>query len=188
MDEITLNEFRQIKGFVKADIEREIQLAKVSDTFLCYVLDFLGINRGGGNMMAVLTLLEYTEFVGHTYAQLKHIDKYDPFVLGFNQLIPSEYKKLPKDPSEVHKIIRNSLIFPTKNSPDVGVGMLDNNFGEKYATNAGITIKDGIWYFCVEKYYKDLMDVFNELEKQLIQSSYDAAKSPKVIQIMDPEN
>lgn len=184
MGDITLDDLRQIKGFVKADIERELQLAKVSDTYFRYVLDFLGINRGGGNMMAVLTLLDYTEFAGHTYAQIKHLTKYDPFVTGFEQMRPSDYKKLPKSPADVRTIIRNSLVHPVKGNPDIAVGMLENNFGEKYGTNAAITVKDNVWYFCVEKYYKDLMTVFEELEKELI-ASY---PSKEAVHIMDPEN
>ena len=167
MEQITLDEFRSIKGFVKADVEREIQLAKVSDTYWVYVLNLLGINRGGGNMMAALTLLEYTEFVGHTYAQIKGLKKYDPFTEGFLQMNQSDYKKLPNDPMKIHSIIRNSLIYPVKGSPNVAIGMLDTNFGVKFNTNAGIAVKENIWYFCIEKYYNDLMQVFTEIEKYL---------------------
>ena len=172
MTTISLDNLRTIKGFVKADIERELQLAKVSSTFLRYVLDFLGINRGGGNMMAVLALIDYTEFAGHVYAQINHLTNYGPFTTGFEQMIPSDYKKLSKSPSDIRTIIRNSILYPVDDDDDysteVAVGMLENNFCEKHSTNASIAYDGKMWYFCVEKYYKDLMDVFDQLEKQLI--------------------
>ncbi len=162
-----LNELRQIKGYVNTDISREIQLAKISDTYFRYVLDFLNINRGGGNMMATLTLLDYTEFVGHVYAQLEHTKKYDPFTVAFNHLKPSDYKKLSKTPIEIRDIIRNSLVYPLKKNPDIVVGMLCNNFCKKHNTNAGIIFEDDLWYFCVEKYFEDLMDLFDDLENKM---------------------
>ncbi len=191
MPKITLDEFKQIKGFVKIDITRELQLARASDSYLRYLLDFIGVTRGGGNMMCMITLLEYTEFVGHVYAQLNDkqnkydakqlpnvaepnvAEQYDAFTLGFQQMVPSDYKKLPNSPSEIHNILRNSLIDFSKESPvNIAVGMLDNNFGSRFKTNASIAIDNNgeIWYFCIERYLNDLLVVFENLEKRLASS------------------
>jgi len=158
-----MDDFIQIKEFIKTDIERELQLARISGTFSSHVLDFIGINRGGGNMMTTLALLDYTEFAGHVYAKLTHLKNYDAFEQGFALFNGYDYRKLPvKTAREVQQTIKNSIVFP--DDVNVYIGMLEGNFLEKRHTNAGIVVEDGEWYFCIEKYYKDLMEVLCILE------------------------
>lgn len=54
------DEFLVAKGFIFADVEREIQLARVDPA----ALRALGVRPGGGNFLAALGLLCYTEFGG----------------------------------------------------------------------------------------------------------------------------
>ena len=58
-------EFEQARTFIYADVEREIALAKASQNpFKRLLLRIVGVPSGGGNFMAALALLSYTEFAG----------------------------------------------------------------------------------------------------------------------------
>jgi len=135
----------------------------LSGTLFKYALDALGISRGGGNMSTALSLLEYTEFLGRVFSQHPQspYSEHDFFELGFN-LLPSDYKKLPGTPQEIRNVIKNSITNPSSKDT-VKIGMLENNFCTKFNTNAGIVFKDKVWYFCVEKYYTDLITELDKL-------------------------
>ena len=57
---MTRDEFVQAKAFIFSDLERELQLAKADRA----ALQALGVTPGGGNFLAALGLLCYTEFGG----------------------------------------------------------------------------------------------------------------------------
>lgn len=55
----------QAKRFIFTDIEREIALADSSEKLLGrFLLRLAGVPRGGGNFIAALSLLSYTEYGG----------------------------------------------------------------------------------------------------------------------------
>jgi len=58
-------DIKEIKLFIYSDIEREIQLARATeDPIKKEEIEKLQINTGGGNFLAALGLLCYTEFIG----------------------------------------------------------------------------------------------------------------------------
>ena len=62
---MNLADFKQARNFMFTDIRREIAIANASKSATGRtVLDRLGIPQGGGNFMAALALLCYTEFGG----------------------------------------------------------------------------------------------------------------------------
>jgi hypothetical protein len=156
-----LNDVNEIKKFIKTDISREIRLAKISNGFGAYLLDFLHLERGGGNMMTIIALLKYTEFAGNIWAYLHNIKIHDPFTSGFGLF---QYKGLPKSPSEIKNIILSSLVEPIVSTEPVSIEMLNDGFEKKYNTNASIALCDKQLHVCVEKYFNDLMTVLNNLE------------------------
>lgn len=55
----------QAKQFIFSDIEREIALADSSEKLLGrFLLRLAGVPHGGGNFVAALSLLSYTEYGG----------------------------------------------------------------------------------------------------------------------------
>ena len=171
MEKLQLTE---VRGFIVADIEREIQLAKLSDA-QGKELEKLGVNRGGGNFLAALGLLCYTEFAGKLKYNCKRNG--DDFASeNFNKFfdeIGTEYKNFRISGVNVYGIFRcgmaheyltkkncvicmngNCLECPTSNCPipqeerkniSIGIGKYDN---DKY-------------YFRVEQYYHDFINAFN---------------------------
>ena len=108
--------------------------------------------------LAVQTRLRRRKFVGNVYAQINNIEKYDPFILGLNQL-GLAYNSLPDN---IYNILSNSLINPVRSDPNVGVYM-----SSKTQIDCGIYLKDEMWYFCIQKYSNDLMNILDELENKL---------------------
>lgn len=78
---MTRHEFLQAKEFIFRDVEREIQLAKADAA----ALQALAITPGGGNFLAALGLLCYTEFGGKLRFGVKRPDGSDVASANFNQ-------------------------------------------------------------------------------------------------------
>ena len=78
---MTKDEFVQAKLFIFSDLEREIRLAKADKN----ALHALGIHPGGGNVLASLGLLCYTEFGGKLRFGVKRADGTDVASANFNQ-------------------------------------------------------------------------------------------------------
>ena len=64
---MTRDEFVQAKAFIFSDVERELQLAKADSAGL----QALGVTPGGGNFLAALGLLCYTEFGGKLLREVR---------------------------------------------------------------------------------------------------------------------
>jgi hypothetical protein len=169
---MNIEQFKQIKQFIKNDVERELQLARLSDSNVySFILKQLGIINGAGNVIITLSLLTLTEFAGNVYAQINRINvknSDESFKLGFSLLQPSDYSyvKLKRHSIDIRDIFKNEITLNPTNMVDYI--MLDKNFCIHYNTNAGIVCSDeSRWTICVEKYYNDLMNVLDLLEKQL---------------------
>ena len=79
------SEFAQAKQFIFADIEREILLAYASDTDDYKVIaSKFGIPHGGGNFLAAIGLLSYTEFAGRLRYNKKKRNGSDDAPENFN--------------------------------------------------------------------------------------------------------
>jgi hypothetical protein len=104
---MTKEEFIQGKHFIFSDIDREIQLAKADGP----ALQALGVNPGGGNFLAALGLLCYTEFGGKLQFNVTRADGSDVASANFNQffdLLGTDYQALRKQ-HKVYDIFRCGL-------------------------------------------------------------------------------
>jgi len=158
---ITKDDFLQARNFIFRDLEREIQLAKVEDN----ALQALGVHSGGGNFLAALGLLCYTEFGGKLrFAYKKRIrgQYVDDCSRNFNEffdLLGPEYKAFRAQPHNVYDIFRCGLAheYYVKKSTDIAM----------LASGEGPAIRfDGCRYkFIVESYFNDLREAFiNEID------------------------
>ena len=134
-------------GFIKGDIQREISLARSGDS--------------GGNFLAALGLLCYTEFMGTMIlkGQESSGNRFNAFLrlMGedYNQLI--DVKKV-----DVYGIFRCGMAhaYFAKNCD---IAMLNRNYP------AGIVIKpDGKYLFIVEKYFEDFTNACSRLYNDMI--------------------
>ena len=77
--------FKQAKTFIYLDIEREIKLAYASENeSIKEVLMKMNIPSGGGNFLAAMALLSYTEFAGKLRYKRKKKDGSDHASENFN--------------------------------------------------------------------------------------------------------
>ena len=105
---MTRDEFIQAKLFIFTDVEREIQLAKADGK----ALQALGVTPGGGNFLAALGLLCYTEFGGKLRFGVKRKDGKDDPSANFNQffdLLGPAYKTFREMHKKVYDIFRCGL-------------------------------------------------------------------------------
>ena len=90
------NDYLKAKNFIYNDIQREINLAIASQNFIKkHILKFLVKNDGGGNFMAAMALLSYTEFAGKIKFGHKKTDGSDHSTKNFNDFFDElgpEYK------------------------------------------------------------------------------------------------
>ena len=151
-------EFEQARIFIYADIEREIALAKASQNpFKKLLLRMVGVPSGGGNFMAALALLSYTEFAG----RLKNNDfsdgnsrrNFDDF---FSHL-GKEYKEFLAS-HNVYKIFRCGLAHEYYVKKDCMIAM-------RAASNlrSGVGFDGRQYFFVVEKYFEDFKIAFSAL-------------------------
>ena len=147
----------QAKNFIATDITREIALAKASQSFWKKsILKLLGIPPGGGNFLAALCLLSYTEYAGRVlnndFSDSNSRANFDSF---FN-LIGTEYKVF-NEAHSVYKTFRCGLAheYYVKESCVIAVT----------STQKGIGIRwDGQRYqFILDSYYNDFMKKLSEL-------------------------
>lgn len=134
-------------GFIKGDIQREISLARSGDS--------------GGNFLAALGLLCYTEFMGTMLLKGKGTgrERFD----AFSREMGEAYRELiDKKKLNVYHKFRGGMAhvyFVT----DCDVKMVNNNYP------AGIIIKpDGKYLFIVEKYFEDFMNACSRLYNDMI--------------------
>ena len=134
-------------GFIKTDIRREIDLAHSGDS--------------GGNFLATLGLLCYTEFMGGMV--LKGEGSYTKQFKAFFRLMGEDYKQLIDEKKiDVYKIFRCGMAhnFFAK---DCDIKMLNDNYP------AGIIIRpDGKYIFIVEKYFEDFMNACKRVYDDMV--------------------
>ncbi len=136
-----------IFGFIKSDIQREINLARSGDS--------------GGNFLAALGLLCYTEFMGTMV--LKKEGSYTKQFKTFLRLMGEDYKQLIDEKKiDVYRLFRCGMAHAYF-AENCEIKMLDDHY------QAGIIIKpDGKYLFIVEKYFKDFMDACKKLYNDMI--------------------
>lgn len=159
---MTRKEFEQAQTFIYADIAREVALATASQNPLKKLfLRVAGVPSGGGNFMAALALLSYTEFAGrlknNDFSDRNSRKNFDDFFKdlgnGYKQFLASH---------NVYKIFRCGLaheyyvkkdcVIAMRGEPNVRTGVGFN--GEKY-------------FFVIEKFFEDFRGAFSALGKSL---------------------
>ena len=153
----------QAKQFIFADIEREIALADASQRWVKRVLlRVAGVPPGGGNFIAALALLSYTEYGG----RLKNNDfsdgnsrkNFDDF---FVDLGPA-YKQFGGQ-HNAYKIFRCGLAHEYYVKKDCVIAVRSHA-----QLSAGIG-HDGVQYFfIVQKYFEDFRIAFEALCAKLV--------------------
>lgn len=149
-------DYLQAKEFIYSDIRREICLGKISNgivgkNFLKLILG----SSGGGNFIAALALLCYTEFAGKLITGKD--DPAENFNLFFDKL-GSAYKNFRKN-HKVYNIFRCGLAHEYYVKGNCTIGML------KDKSICGISLKKDKYYFVVEKYFEDFKVAFDALEE-----------------------
>ena len=160
-------EFEQARNFMFTDIRREVALAIASKSVEGQeALDHLGISPGGGNFMAALALLSYTEFGGKLKFACKKKNGSDHASENFNRFfdeIGPEYRAFRAAGHNVYDIFRCGLAheYYVKKSCTISMCV-------EPVTAPGIGLQsDGRYYFAVEPYCRDLERAFFDLERHL---------------------
>lgn len=149
------SELRQAKRFILSDIRREIRLAYASKNDESREhLKRLGIPAGGGNFLAALGLLCYTEFAGKLkYGKRGARQNFDSF---FDDLGP-DYKAFRQSGVNVYNVFRCGLAheYYVKHSCDI-------HMTKKKRFLIGIG-KDqrGRYWFVIETYIRDFRKALN---------------------------
>ena len=153
--------FLQAKRFIFSDIQREIALAKASQ---CadkrQLLEELGIKSGGGNFLAAIGLLCYTEFAGglknDDFSPGKTRANFDSF---FDELGP-DYKAFNAK-HDVYRDLRCGLVheYYVKKRCFIVISSSEQGIGVKWDGNRFILI--------VEQYFEDFKQAFLRLESML---------------------
>lgn len=149
--------------YIRQDIEREIQLASTSDLPST-------IHPGGGNFLAALGLLCYTEWAGKLKFAHKHpksnrdlsSKNFEDF---FDRLGNGSYATIRAAPAslDVYDRLRCGLAHEYFAKDPVTIYMLDN----ARHPSAIYLDTNGAIHFVVERYFGDLMHELEKLEKEL---------------------
>jgi hypothetical protein len=156
---VNLSEFQQAKKFAFRDIQREIALAYATENPATQLLlNQAGVESGGGNFLAALGLLCYTEFGGNLkYNRRAASANFNNF---FDDLGPA-YKAF-RVRHNVYDIFRCGLAHEYYVKQSCTIAMMDRG------ASCGIYINSSQRYwFVVERYYHDLRRAFDELERYL---------------------
>jgi hypothetical protein len=154
---MTRDEFIQTKIFMFSDVEREVQLARADET----ALQAIGVNPGGGNFLAALGLLCYTEFGGKLRFGVKRSDGTDVASANFNQffdLLGLFYKSF-RSQHNVYDIFRCGLAHEYYVKKSCTIAMLASVPGPVIGADPS-----GRYFFVVENYCRDLKKAFDDLQ------------------------
>lgn len=151
---ISQADFEQAVLFMFSDIERELKFARLKPENITS----LGINPGGGNLLAALGLLCYTEFGGKF--QFGHSKASQNFNAFFDTLGPP-YVNFHAS-HNVYDIFRCGLAHEYYVKKNCTIYM----FGSTEQPGIGVD-STGRYWFVVENYAQDLKVAFKALGKQL---------------------
>jgi hypothetical protein len=170
---ISREDYLIARRFIYSDIQRELNLAKCSTTEegKNSLNKLIGLD-GGGNFIAALALLCYTEFAGRLMVGGNKAER------NFNAFFPKlgpEYAAFQKK-CNVYDIFRCGMAheYFIKHTYSK-VAML-----KKDAT-CGVGIgRDVKYYFCVEIYFEDFKKAFDALDSQLFDTEARESSAPRL--------
>lgn len=163
--------FAEIGEWMKNDIKREIELARVSQSAEGQrALSALGIPAGGGNLLAALGLIAYTEALGllrvwNSTTPHRYDSPSECFNAFFDKMAGSRYNawwdswpgKLGKP---VYDVLRNGLVHEYR--PKV-----DSEFHIGAGQDLGLAERDGVLIFRIAPYYAHFCDELDALHAEL---------------------
>jgi len=151
--------FDRARQFIATDIGREIQLARALEE----LVQGAGVTPGGGNVLAALGLVCYTEFAGKLAYGRKKKDGSDAaaenFNLFFDDLGPG-YLAL-RNVVDVYKVVRCGLAHEYFVKRSCKIAMLGTSPTGIYVDGSGMLT------FVVEAYLRDLLQAIESLGNRL---------------------
>jgi len=150
----------QARNFIYVDIQREINLAYASESkYKKPLIKHLIGHTGGGNFLAALGLLAYTEFAGKLKYNCKKENGESWASENFNRFFDElgiEYNNF-RNTHDVYNIFRCGLAHEYYVKKSCTIFMIK---GEE---KCGIGRLDGRYYFVVERYFEDFKCAFDRL-------------------------
>jgi len=167
LNKINREDFMRAKEFIYSDIQREINLARVSEN-KCkkFLLRCLIENSGGANFMSALALLSYTEFAGKLKYNCLKANRDNSASENFNRFfddLGDAYKQFRSN-HNVYDIFRCGLAHEYFVKRDFTIYMLNGK------ESCGVGENNGKYFFVVECYFNDFQKAFNDLENILFQN------------------
>jgi hypothetical protein len=156
---MTRDDFIQTKAFILRDVEREIQLAQADPAGL----HAQGVTPGGGNFLAALGLLCYTEFGGKLRFNVRRNGR-DVASANFNKffdLLGSPYQAF-RATNNVYNIFRCGLAHEYYVKKNCTIKMVEGTPGAGLRVDA-----NGHYWVVVESYGRDLKKAFDDLQIHL---------------------
>jgi hypothetical protein len=165
-------EYEFMKNAIQTDIRREIQLAKRSQTeqwkSTCKEYE---ISEGGGNILAALGLLCYTEAFGNIfYNRNGQNNKPSPrsYFEAMFDLMGGDYKIFRSDFYRKEEIslfdaFRNGMAHSFGTKVDSSISMLEEGSQGK---GCAFSVAGDGYKMCVETYFKHLLGAIEKLEEE----------------------
>ena len=161
---IAKKDFEQAKAFIYADIEREIALGKATRSKLRnFFLRIAGIPSGGGNFMAALALLSYTEFAGRLKNQDFSAGNSETYFNDFFALLGPHYRAFLNQHPEVYNTFRCGLAHEYYVKKDCEIAMEGIDLPYRH----GLNYDNGKYFFIVKKYFEDFKSAFSTLGNKM---------------------
>ena len=148
------------REFIYSDIQREINLAYATEEHHKKQLlkDLIG-HTGGGNFLAALGLLAYTEFAGKLKYDCRNDRDKSAASQNFNRFfddLGEEYRKF-RESHDVYGIFRCGLAHEYFVKESCIIAIIKGP--ESRGVGQG---KNGQYYFVVERYFEDFKRAFDE--------------------------
>lgn len=152
---LAIGDFDQAVAYMLTDVRRELQLARSDDANL----QAIGVTPGGGNFLAALGLLCYTEFGGRLITgTTRAAHNFNTF---FDRLGP-ECASFRKD-HDVYDIFRCGLAHEYYVKKSCTIAMFSN----PGAPAIGYDHQSSRYWFIVDSYSRALEDAFKRLRSEL---------------------
>lgn len=157
--QIARDQFVAARSFIFTDISRELQLARASQSADGETtLRILGVEPGGGNFLAALAALCYTEFAGGI------VTRGDGSRVNFDVFLRRmgpDYGALLDFGLNVYKVFRCGMAHEYFAKGSISVSMFGNP-----PTGLGRQA-DGRLFFCLERYFVDFIAAYDKLGVEL---------------------
>jgi len=147
---ISSEQYLEAKNFVKADIERELNLFREEE-------------KSAGNFLCALGLLCYTEFFGGAitgkFARGQAKNNFETF---FRYMGKSYANLIDEKNIDVYDIFRCGMAHEYFIKKEFSIGLLPIR-----KRRVGLGYENGKYFFVVEKYYEDFIKAVEKLEAVL---------------------